>query len=289
MNHAFWTNTIWYVALAATSAAALIIIFLKTSESRKTFAFFFAVLGLTYCFEVALVLLFNAYTYYPMIYPDDPFFDAVLGNIFSQVSVSSSAVLLCVLGLSNWWLAGFSGAYYLIDVFFIRLGLYEHFWYRSVFSLVGFFIYGQAVRYWYNRIFSVHSKYLYCLTLFLSVFAVTTNLIGTLLKLLGLRVFQFTFYTDPSRNHTAMALIYGAVLIIFMIALDKRKLPWWQGIFFFLLLLGFQRGLIHSGVIVVRPGWEIVIMLFDLAMFYGWTVIMSRYLKDVRERPLPPG
>ena len=90
--------------------------------------------------EVSLLLLFDAYTYYPMIRPDDPFFDAVLGNIFSQVSVSSSAVLICVLGLSNWWLAGFSVAYFLIDIFFVQLGIYEHFWYQSVFTPVGFFI-----------------------------------------------------------------------------------------------------------------------------------------------------
>jgi hypothetical protein len=138
MSDSFFTNTIWYIALAVSSAGALVIIYIKSQDRKKTFAFFFAVLGFSYCIEVSLLLLLNAY--YPMIRPDDPFFDAVLGDIFSQVSVSSSAVLICVLGLSNWWLAGFSAAYFLAGMLFVHLGIYEHFWYQSVFTLAGFFV-----------------------------------------------------------------------------------------------------------------------------------------------------
>ena len=46
-------------------------------------------------------------------------------------------------------------------------------------------------------------------TLFLSVFAISANLIGTAFKLFDIRVFQSAFYPDPSKNHTAAALIYG--------------------------------------------------------------------------------
>ncbi|MEL7610317.1 MAG: hypothetical protein AAGU74_12570 [Bacillota bacterium] len=288
MSNSFFTNTIWYIALAATSAAALTTIFIKTPERKKMFAFWFAVLGFTYVLEVSLLLLFNAYTYYPMITPDDPFFDAVFGNIFSQVSVSSSAVLVCVIGLSNWWLAGFSAAYFLIDMLFVQLGIYEHFWYRSVFSLGGFFIYGLIVKYWYNKVFSGPRKWINYPTLFLSAFAITGNLMGTVLKLLDLRVFQSAFYPDPSRNHTATALIYVSLMIVIMMALLKWGPPWWQRLFVFLLLLVCQFGLLQSGVMAVMPGWEIIIILFDLAAFYGWTVNMDRCLQSGIKSPLPP-
>lgn len=275
----FWTNTVWYIALGATSAVSIIIMFIRSKVRKKLFAFWFGVLGFTYMLEACLVLLFNAYTYHPMMRPEDPFFDAVLGNIFSQVSVSSSAVLICVLGLSNWWLAGFSAAYFMIDVLYVHLGVYEHFWYQSVFTLGGFFLYGLIVKWWYKRMVSGFAKWLYYATLFLSVFAVTTNIVGTALKLLNLRVFQASFYSDLSKNHTVVVLIYGYVLIIIMIALYKWKSPWWQKAFVFLLLLVCQWGLLQSGVIIVRPGWGIFIMLFDLILFFGWTVIMDRYLQ----------
>ncbi len=279
MNSSFMTNTIWYIALATTSVAVLIMMFKKSRERKKLFAFWFAVLGFTYCLEVSLLLLFDAYTYYPMIKPADPFFDSVLGNIFSQVSVSSSAVLICVLGLSNRWLAGFSAAYFLVDVLFVQLGIYEHFWYRSVFTLGGFFVYGLIVKYWFKRILPGPAKRLHNPTLFFSAWAASANMSGTLLKLLGLRIFQSDFYPDPSRNHTAAALIYAPVLIIIMIALHKWRSAWWQKLPVFVLLLVCQWGLLASGVMVVRPGWETIILPFDLAAFYGWTAIMDKCLQ----------
>jgi hypothetical protein len=282
MSNPFWTNTIWYVALALTSAVAIVIMFIKSHKRKKLFAFWFAVLGFTYALEVSLLLLFKAYTYHPMIRPDDPFFDAVLGNIFSQVSVSSSAVLICVLGLSNWWLAGFSAAYFLVDVLFVQLGIYEHFWYSSVFTLAGFFIYGLIIKYWYKRVFGLPSKWIYYPTLFLSAWAISANLAGTLLKQIDLRVFQSGLYPDPSRSHTATALIYAPVMVVIMIALYKWRSSWWQKLFVFLLLPVCQWGLLQSGVIVVRPGWGTVVLLLDLAAFYGWTAIMDRCLLNRR-------
>jgi hypothetical protein len=256
--------------------------FIKTRDRKRLFAFWFAVLGFTYCLEASLLLLFEAYTYHPMIRPDDPFFDAVLGNIFSQVSVSSSAVLICVLGLSVWSLAGFSAAYFLIDILFVYLGVYEHYWYRSVFTLAGFFIYGLIVKRWYRYMFSNPSKWIFYPTLFFSVFASTANLTGTALKLLGLRVFNSAFYSDPSKNHTAMALIYGAVLIIIMITLHKWRPPGLKKIFVFILLSACQWGLLQSGVIIIRAGWEAPVFLFDLAAYYGLTGIMERCLQGSR-------
>jgi hypothetical protein len=116
----------------------------------------------------------------------------------------------------------------------------------------------------------------------LSAWAASANLIGTALKLLDLRIFRAAFYPDPSRDHTAAALIYGPIMVVIMIALHKWKSPWWQKIFVLLLLFVCQWGLIQSGVIAIRPGWETAVMLFDLAMFYGCTVIMDKCLQTGR-------
>ena len=286
MDGSFWTNTIWFIALGATSVAALVVIFVKTPERKKTFAFWFAVLGLTYWMEVMLVLILNAYTYQPMIV-QDPFFDAVLGNIFSQVSVSSSAVLICVFALSNGWLLGFSVAYFLVDLLFSALGVYVHNWYQSVYTLAGFLIYGGIVKYWYKKIFDSPSKKIFYPTLFLSAFAVSANLHGTVLRLLDIRIFHSAIFADPSRDHTATSLIYQSIIILISIALHKSKARWTLKALVFLLILIGQYGLIQAGVIVVKPGWWLFVMLFDLLGFYGWTVLMDRSLRSESGRYYP--
>ncbi|MHB1314702.1 MAG: hypothetical protein ACYCX2_04360 [Christensenellales bacterium] len=277
MNGSFWSNTIWYIALSATSIAAIVIIFIKTPARKKTFAFYFAVLGFTYCIEISLLLILDAYTYYPMIVEEE-FFDAVLGNIFSQASVSSSAVLICVLHLSNWWLAGFAAAYFLIDILFSRLGIYVHYWYRSIYTLAGFLVYGGIVKYWYKKIFNFPSKRIYYPTLVLSIFAITGNILGTALKLLGIRIFQSGLVSDPSRDHTITALIYGPIMTILSIALYKWKIHRSQKALVFLLLLICQYGLVQSGIIVVEPGWWVFVILLDLLVYYSWTLVMDKSL-----------
>jgi hypothetical protein len=279
MESTFWRYTAWYILLAMTSAIAIVTILLKTRERRKTLAFWQAVLG----FRVMLV--FQAYIYHPMLVPDE-FFDAVLGNVFSQVSVSSSAVLICVLGLSNWWLGGFSVAYFLTDLLYSHLGVYQHFWYRSVYTLAGFFIYGLIVKRWYKKFFGGPSKRLYVSTQFLSVWAVSGNVFGTFFRLIDLRVFQSGLYENVSRDHTATGLIYSAVMAITMIALYRWGTRWWYKFPVFLLLLAGQLGLVYSGVIVTLPGWEIPIVLIDLAGYYSLTVLLGRLLQGGKTRCL---
>lgn len=278
MRNYFWSNTIWYIALAATSAAALAAALIKTKERKKTFAFFLAVLGFAYLLENILVLIFNAYSYQPMLV-QEAFFDAVLGNIFSQVSVSSSILFICVLRLSNGWLAGFAVVYYLIDLLFSHLGIYTHNWYRSEYTLAGFLIYGTIVKHWFKKFFSLPSKLLYYITLFFGVFAIAGNLLGTASKLLNIRIFLSGIVPHPSRSHTATAEIYGAVLTAILIALYKWKIHWLCKIPVLLLLLVCQYGLVQSGIIITRTGWWLFVILLDLFGYLFWVVYLDKLLE----------
>lgn len=286
MESTFWGYTIWYILLAATSAAAVAMLLRHARERRKTLAFWLAVLGFTYFLEVWVMLVLRAYIYHPMFVADE-FFDAVLGNVFSQVSVSSSAVLICVLGLSNWWLGGFSIAYFLIDLWYSHLGAYQHFWYRSVYTLAGFFIYGLIVRHWYKKFFGgPPSKRLYVPTHFLSAWAVSGNVFGTFFRLIVLRVFQSGLYDDPSEDHTATGLIYSATMTVIMMALYKWRRPWRYRLPVFLLLLACQFWLYHLGVMITPPGWHLPVALLDLAGYYGLTALLDRQLKSGKNAPL---
>lgn len=278
MNTTFFSNTIWYILLLFTSIIAIVVT-LKYSPNRKfTFAFSFAVLGITYIIEVFLLLISNAYTYYPKIVKDE-FMDAVLGNIFSQVSVSSTAVLVSVLNLSNIWILVFSIIYFLIDVLFVHLGIYEHNWYMSIYTLIGFIPYCWIVKKWYERILSKPNKLIYYITLFLGVFSIGGNSIITSLRLLEIQIFRADFYTDMSKNHTATGIIYGIILITILIALYKRKSQMvFKGIIFIFLFM-CQYVLYKLNILYVKPGWFFIIAVLDLFGFYMWIHVIDHSLK----------
>jgi len=277
MGDTFWTNTIWYIALAATSAAVLTVVFIKSPHRKFTLGFWLAVLGATYVIEVFLLLVTDAYTYYPML-TTDKFQDAVLGNFFSQFSVSSTAVLMVVLRLSRWWRVGFSIAYFLIDVLFVQLGIYEHHWYRSYYTLAGFFIYSWLVQKWHHRLLQKPGRLIYLFTLFFGVFAIAGNSIITSLKLLGIQIFQPGFVTDMSKDHTSGSLIYGPVLIILCIALYFWKVKWCVKAGVLAIIATVQYLLIALGLLYIKSGWMTIVILIDILGFYGWTVAVDRLL-----------
>jgi hypothetical protein len=277
MNTSFWTNTVWYVALAIISIALVSISLKKSSQRKKTLAFFFAVLGMTYFIEVFLMLVNDAYAYYPKI-ASDSFHESLIGNFFSQYSVSASAVLLATLGLGIWWQAGLSIAYFLIDVLFVRLGIYAHNWYHSGYTLAGFFIYSWIVKKWYKKVFAHPSKFIYLTTLFLSIFAIGGNAIGTTLNFLEIRRFSMGLFDQATRDHTAASIIYSFPITVILILLYRMKSHSVLKSLIFLAVFAFDYVLYRVGVIISKPGWFVLGSIISLFGNYAITGMADRSL-----------
>ncbi|NLF27167.1 MAG: hypothetical protein GX592_04655 [Clostridiales bacterium] len=287
MNY-FWSNTIWYLLLLASSIAAITTTSMKSRDRRFTAAFNLSVLGFTYCIEVSLLILFNAYTYFPMLTPRDAFMDAVLGNIFSQISVSSTAVLCCVLGLRGRFVFVFAGVYYLIDLLFVHLGIYEHYWYRSIYTFWGFVIYCWIVKKWYVMLTKERNaseprgaklkKYLLTTTLFLAIFAAAGNTLFTTQKVAGLQAFRSGIFSDASRDHTTTGLIYIPIMIALTILVYRWKRPAAYKVAALLFLFACQWALYGAGILVAIAGWFFFAATIDILGFYFWTALLDRLL-----------
>lgn len=293
MQITFWHNTIWYLALLLLSIGELTAAFLKPGARKFDFAFWLAILGFTYGIEALLMLVFNSYTYYAG-FTADHFQDAVLGNFISQISISATAILLCALSLRGYWILIFSAAYFLIDVLFASLGIYEHFWYSSVYTLMGFIPLFLIIKIWYQSLYPIDArscfykaalfphipaKLEYYITLFFGVFAAAGNCIITPLKLLGIRIFHLGIFPELSKDHTVAALIYGPVLTVLVISLYEWKGPLYLKAAVFAALFAIQWLLYNIGFIGTAGGWFIPSALLDLLGYYAWTVILGRCLK----------
>ena len=184
----------------------------KIQKRKFTIAFTLATLGIVYLLESILVISFRSYTYYPEIV-DDLFQDAVLGNVFSQVSISSTSAFAIVFGLSYKWYFIFAVVYFLIEELFIKLGIYQHFWYKSIYTGIGFIPLFWFIKMWHNKLISSPKYFIHYITIFLGTFAAASNTIIMPMKLLGIQVFKVNFYGEISKNHTTTAVIYGFFLI----------------------------------------------------------------------------
>lgn len=90
-----------------------------------------------YLFEFFVFVLFDSYTYMPGLLKDS-FYDSCLGAVVSNGFIlPATCVIIAIYGIGIWWVpliaAGFMG----IEEIFIILGIYEHHWWKSIFTGMG--------------------------------------------------------------------------------------------------------------------------------------------------------
>jgi hypothetical protein len=194
----FWSNTIWFILLGVTTAATLAFVLVKAEDRKRTFAFFLAVSGLTYMAEVTIFLFFKAYDYYPMIFHHiSRVDDGLAGNLFSQFSISATALLLCTRRLKFYWYLLFPLAYAAIEELFLYLGIYRQYWYRTWMTVAGFLLLFTVVKLLYDRVTGNPGRVLRHVLTVAAAYVPHTLLITWPIKLLGYPAFSEKLLADP--------------------------------------------------------------------------------------------
>ena len=133
----FWSNTIWYILLGFFCIVQIIFALKKAKNRKHAIALFLIISGMTFSFEAIIFLFFKAYNYYPMIIPQSPIDDGLAGNLFSQFTVTATAILISIFNLKFYWFFIFSLIYGIIEEFFLSLGIYSHNWYQTWMTMLG--------------------------------------------------------------------------------------------------------------------------------------------------------
>lgn len=140
MSTTFCSNTIWYIVLGVSTVFEMIFMLNKAKNRKHVIALFLIVSGMTFSIELIVFCFLKAYDYYPMIFPQSPIDDGLAGSLFSQVSITATAILIAVLNLKYYWFYIFAGIYGIIEELFLKLGIYSHHWYQTWMTILGFVI-----------------------------------------------------------------------------------------------------------------------------------------------------
>jgi hypothetical protein len=278
MNPTFWTNTIWFILLFITSIITNILILHKTNNNKFTIAFLFSIIGLSFIFEAVLVLGLNAYSYYPKIF-EDSYLDIIFGNYFSQISVSSTSLLLIVYNLSYIWYCIFGLVYFLIDISFVKLGIYEHFWFKSIYTFFGFIIFSGLVKKWYSIAKNPTSRFIKYISLYLSVASFSTFTIFLGQRLLGIQLLHSNlFFTDMNKNNTSSGFVYQFITFNCLIPLCRSKWHWVAKTLALSCLFLAQYLAYRAGYIYIHKGLFFIVTSIDLIGCYCLIAIIDYLL-----------
>lgn len=212
----FWSHTIWYLLLGVVSIIQIIYTLYHSENRFRTFAFYLTLAGLPLIFETIILVFFDAYVYYPKLIRDsnlDPFNDVLAGNLFSQFSVASSALLLTVLQKPFLWNLVVSFLYCLVEELFIALDIYRHHWWKTWMTFIGLLLFFTISKWIYKHLLKgLRPIYYYYGYINLGMFPISTIIIlWGLLDLFGLMRFTENLFANPKISRYGLYVIFFSI------------------------------------------------------------------------------
>ncbi len=278
MSPTFWSNTIWFILLGITTVIELIIIFLKVKNRKRVLALYLTICGITFCFEMVVYSFFKSYEYYPMLIPHSRPDDSIAGNLFSQFSVSATALLIAVFNLRYYWFGFFAVLYGVIEELFIKLGIYKHNWYRTWMTVIGL-----LVLFWIARkIYTVSlnhignfERYLY---IFFGLVALHENTIVWVLRLTGIRVFSENFLSGKERSLVVLSATNMLLLGVIIMLLHFSNIKWlWKVVVISILyVVYFIAGKLH--LILYKENFFLISTSISIWGMYFYTYVLDKLL-----------
>lgn len=275
MYSGFWSNTIWFVLLGVSTLIELALILIKAKRPKLMLAFFLTVSGITFFYEMSILSYFKAYAYYPMLIPDSPPDDYIAGNLFSQFSVSATAVLISVFNLKNYWFFIFAAAYGLIEELFLKMGVYEHYWYRTWMTVISLLLLFWITKKMYTSI--KHTgfvwRYIY---IFFGTLALFMHANIWTLKLSGIQMFSESFLPDKERSLVVLTGLYFLLLSNIMMAVYFSKIKWWWKSAVVLALYAAHYSAAKLQLIYYKEGWFFIIATISIFSMYIYIFIINK-------------
>lgn len=276
LGTAFWSHTIWFILLGITTMIELIIIFLNVKKRPAVLALYLSISGMTFFFEMIILSLLKAYTYYPMLVPDSQPVDSIAGNLFSQFSVSASALLLAVLRLKYYWYIVFALIYGLIEELFLALGVYKQNWYHTWMTVLllpfFFWVARQAYRLCFTRLKGV----LLHVFIFLGLLTLHQNTIVWVLRLTDIQRFSENIFPDKQHSLIFLSSLYMLVLGVIIMFVYFSNIRWyWKSALIVFLYIGHWLGQ-HFDLIIYKEGWFLISTTISIGAMYLFTYILDK-------------
>jgi hypothetical protein len=280
----FWTNTIWYVLLWLFAIAEIIII-LKNSEDKKyTIASFFILAGATFFCEIIILRFLKAYDYFPMLFPNSRFNDGVVGNLSSQYLISATALMIAVLKLKFKWNIIFAAAFCVIEILFLRLGIYVQYWYRTWITGVVTILIFIFVKIAYQNNWISKNKFSYFISTSFGLYAFHMLFFMWIARLTGIVEASTAFFNDESRSMPFVALVnlYVIMTVCLISYYSKIKL-FWKGVLTFILYAALYFAN-QIKFIVVKNGFFLLFSTLDIFGMYLLIFFFDKLLTQSRRK-----
>ncbi len=239
---------------------------------------------MTFGFEAIIMFSLKSYSYYPMILRQLPLDDMVLGNLFSQFSITSSVILITVFNLKYYWYFIFAGIYSIIEELFISLGIYSHHWYRTWMTFSGFILLCWIAKKIYKSIPSDIKPVLLYTYVFFSFFNLYLITLSWIFKVSGIIDFNMGILPDSMRSYTLLAVSNMLIITIpcMVIYFSGLKLRWKAiviVVLYFTVFIEYKMKLL-----LIKQGWFLIYTTIEIFATYFYVMMLDRLFRGEKHK-----
>lgn len=276
------SGTFWYNLLIAAGIVVLVFTWYKKRKVADIITFFFATIALTVWCEYFILYLFKGYVYKPG-YFTEWYADITIGHIVPNISIwATTSTMVGALSLQRHWIALIAIGYIIIEIFFLKLGIYEHIWWKTYFTGIGAFIFLSVVRIWYDKLSQKQNKFLRSVTFFCAAFNIIQFPTSILLILDKL---QYTtgWVEDIYLNTILFTFIYDALIaLIYSIFVCILNNKWYWKLLPIVIYLFGDIILVNMNILVFKNGWNLFYLTLVHAVGLMIYILLERYSFIIR-------
>jgi hypothetical protein len=247
-------NKIPFILLLIIHTSMLGYSFYKTKNKKQLFTLLMANIGFAYLLEYIVLNVFHAYTYKPKLIKKN-FFDNIFGAILSQgIFVPFTAVFSTVMKIG--WVGKLllGGIYFsLVELIFLRLKVYKHNWWKTIYTLILIPLYFR-ISDWWNILLDKRNPIVRFISLFLMILVSEANL---LFIFASTRKVRFGFGRRHSwSEHFIIVPLYAIVLSLFSTVSFLKHNNWFSKIKVLLMSIGLDQ--IFKKLKIVKGNFHVV-------------------------------
>lgn len=285
MSPTFWRNTIWFIILGIITVVELTYILVIVKKRKPIIAFYLTISGLAFSFETIIFMFFKSYNYFPMIITTSSFDDGLAGNLFSQFSVTATALLIAVLNLKYYWFFIFAGIYAAIEEVFQALGIFKHNWYQTWMTVIAFILFFVIVKLMYKKYFKHPGYVLRYIYIFLGLFPLHFAVIVWYFRLSGNQLFSQNILPDKDSSYILLAIIDYILLSNTIMAMYLLKLKWKWKLIIIMVYYMIYYVVYKTGLIYINEGWFFIFTTAAIFSTYFFVFLLDK-LNNPAEKAL---
>ncbi|WHZ01252.1 hypothetical protein QNH48_19915 [Neobacillus sp. YX16] len=231
-------NKIPFIILFLIQTTLLGVSFYKSRNKKHLFTLLMSNIGFAYLLEFFVLNLFKAYKYKPKVIKND-FFDNIFGAILSQAIFVPFTALFLTASKLGWVWKLLGGIYFtLVELLFLRLKVYKHYWWKTVYTLILIPIYFN-ISDWWNLLLSKKNPVIRFISLFLMIMVTEANLLFLFASTRKIR-FGFGKYHSWT-EHFIIVPLYAISLALFSTMSFLKENNWSANLRVLLMSIGLDQ------------------------------------------------